>query len=100
MEMLRSLAIGLFVGAVYVWAFAASRSYKQLVLSNTGQGRGQALIKKVTSMLVALILAIGSIIVVRGTASNSLAAIDFCIFLGAAISSGWLAWRYFYNPGA
>jgi uncharacterized membrane protein len=85
-------------GAIYVWPFAASKSYKRLVLSGVRNGRAAALLRKIISMIVGAIVALCSIIFVRGFSSKSLAAIDFGLFLCAAIASGWLAWRYFYNP--
>ena len=98
MEFFRAFVIGALAGAIYVWPFAASKSYKRLVTSGVRQGRAVALMAKIISLIVGLIALLASIIFVRGFSSKSLAAIDFCLFLAAAIASGWLAWRYFYNP--
>jgi hypothetical protein len=98
MEILRAFAIGALAGSIYVWPFAAGKSYKQLVLSGVRQGRAVALLKKIISMLVGLTVSVGSIIFVRGFSSKSSAAIDFGLFLCSAIASGWLVWRYLYNP--
>jgi hypothetical protein len=98
MEILRAFAIGALAGAIYVWPFAASKTYKRLVLSGVRQGRAVALLKKIISMIVGLTVLLGSIIFVRAFSSKSLAAIDFGLFLGTAVASGWLAWRYLYNP--
>ena len=98
MEILRAFAIGALAGAIYVWPFAASKSYKQLVMSGVMQGRAVALLKKIISSIVGLIVLLGSIIFVRGFSSMSLAAIDFGLFLATAVASGWLAWRDIYNP--
>jgi hypothetical protein len=98
MEILRAFAIGALAGSIYVWPFAASKSYKQLVLSGVRQGRAAALLEKVISMIVGLTVSLGSIIFVRGFSSKSLAVVDFGLFLGTAIASGWLAWRYLYSP--
>jgi hypothetical protein len=85
-------------GAIYVWPFAASKFYKRLVIGGVRQGRIVALLKKIISLIVSLIVLLGSIIFVRGFSSKSLVAVDFCLFLATAVASGWLAWRYFYNP--
>jgi hypothetical protein len=98
MEILSAVIVGALAGAIYVWPFAASKSYKRLVLSDVRHGRAAALAKKIISIVVGAIAALGSIIFVRGFSSKSLAAIDFGMFLCAAIASGWLAWRYIYNP--
>jgi hypothetical protein len=98
MEILRALAIGALAGSIYVWPFAASKSYKQIVLSGVRQGRTVALLRKIISMIVGLTVSLGSIILVREFSSKSLAAIDFALFLGTAIASGWFAWRHLYNP--
>jgi hypothetical protein len=45
MEILRALAIGAIAGAIYIWPFVASKSYKPLVLSGVRQGRAVALLK-------------------------------------------------------
>jgi hypothetical protein len=37
MEIFRAFAIGVLAGAIYVWPFAACRSYKRLVLSGVRQ---------------------------------------------------------------
>jgi prepilin signal peptidase PulO-like enzyme (type II secretory pathway) len=97
MEMLRAIAIGVIAGAIYVWPFAASKSYKQLVLNDVRQGRPVALLNKIISILVGGVVAIASIVAVRVLSSNALALMDFGLFLGAAAASGWLAWRYLYN---
>jgi hypothetical protein len=97
MEILRAIAIGVLAGAIYVWPFAATKSYKRLVLSGVRHGRSAALLIKIISLMVGLTVSLGSIIVVRGFSSKSLAIIDFVLFLGAALASGWLAWRYLYN---
>jgi hypothetical protein len=98
MEIFRAFVIGALAGAIYVWPFAASKSYKRLVTSGVRQGRAVALMKKIISLIVGLIVLLASIIVVRGFSSKSLAVIDFCLFLATAAASGWLAWHYFYNP--
>ena len=98
MEIFRAFVVGTLAGAIYVWPFAASKSYKRLVISGVRKGRAVALLKKVISLIVGLIVSVGSIILVRGFSSKSLAGIDFCLFLATAVASGWLAWRYFYNP--
>jgi hypothetical protein len=98
MEIFRTFATGALAGAIYVWPFAASKSYKRLVLSGVRQGRTAALLKRVISLIVGLAVLLGSVIFVRGFSSKSLAEIDFGLFLATAIASGWLAWRYFYNP--
>jgi hypothetical protein len=97
MEILRAFAIGALAGAIYVWPFAASRSYKRLVLSGVRHGRAAALLIKIISLMVGAIVSLGSIVLVRGFSSNSLAVIDFVLFLVAAGASGWLAWRYLYK---
>jgi hypothetical protein len=97
MEILRAIAIGALAGAIYVWPFAASKSYKRLVLSGVRRGRAAALLIKIISLMVGVIVSLGSIIFVRGFSSKSLAVIDFVLFLGAAVTSSWLAWRYLYN---
>jgi hypothetical protein len=98
MEIFRAFVIGALAGAIYVWPFAASKSYKRLVMSGVRQGRAIALMMKIISLIVGLIVFLASIIFVRGFSSKSLAAIDFCLFLVTAVASGWLAWRFFYNP--
>lgn len=97
MEILRAVAIGALAGAIYVWPFAASKSYKRLVLSGVRHGRAAALLLKIISLIVGVIVFLGSIIFVRGFSSKSLAVVDFVLFLGAAVASGGLAWRYLYN---
>jgi hypothetical protein len=97
MEILRAIAIGALAGAIYVWPFAASKSYKRLVLSGVRHGRAAALLIKIISLLVGVTTSLGSIIFVRGFSSKSLAVIDFVLFLVAAVASGWLAWRYLYK---
>ena len=98
MEIFRAFVIGALAGAIYVWPFAASKSYKRLVMSGVRQGRAVALMTKIISLIVGLVVFLVSIIFVRGFSSKSLAAIDFCLFLATAIASGWLAWRFFYSP--
>jgi hypothetical protein len=98
MEIFRAFVIGALAGAIYVWPFAASKSYKLLVLSGVRHGRAIALMTKIISLIVGLVVFLGSIIVVRRFSSKSLAAIDFCLFLATAVASGCLAWRFFYNP--
>jgi len=70
MEMLRAVAVGALAGAIYVWPFAASKSYKRLVLSGVRHGRAAALLVKIISLIVGVIVALGSIIFVRGFSSN------------------------------
>jgi hypothetical protein len=98
MEIFRAFVIGALAGAIYVWPFAASQSYKRLVMSGVRQGRAVAFLKKIISLIVGLMVLLGSIIFVRGFSSKSLAAIDFGLFLATAVASGWFTWRYFYNP--
>src|ERR1700689_865193 len=98
MEILRAVVVGALAGSIYVWPFAASKSYKRLVLSGVRQGRAAGLLKKIISIIVGALVALGSIIFVLGFSSKSLAAIDFGVFLCTAIGSGWLAWPYIYNP--
>jgi hypothetical protein len=98
MEIFRAFVIGAIAGAIYVWPFAASKSYKRLVTSGVRHGRAFAFMAKIISLIVGLIVSLASIIFFRGFSSKSLAAIDFCLFLATALASGWLAWRYFYNP--
>jgi hypothetical protein len=98
MEILRALVIGALAGAIYAWPFAASKLYKQLVVSGVRQGRSVAFLKKIISLIVGLMVFLGSIIFVRGFSSKSLAGIAFGLFLATAVASGWLAWRYFYKP--
>jgi len=97
MEILRAVAIGALAGAIYVWPFAAGKSYKRLVLSGVRHGRAAALLIKIISLIAGVIVSLGSIIFVRGFSSKSLAVVDFVLFLGAAVASGGLAWRYLYN---
>jgi hypothetical protein len=97
MEILRALAIGVLAGAIYAWPFAASKSYKRLVLTGVRQGRAIALLQKIVSLIVGAAVALGSIILVRVVSTESFALIDFVLFLGAAVAAGWLAWRYLYN---
>jgi hypothetical protein len=98
MEIFRAFVIGALAGSIYVWPFAASKSYKRLVTSGVRQGRAVALMTKTISLIVGLIVLLASIIVVRGLSTKSWAVIDFCLFLATAVASGWLAWRYIYNP--
>jgi hypothetical protein len=98
MEIFRAFVIGALAGAIYVWPFAASNSCKRLVMSGVRQGRAVALMTKIISLMVGLTVLLASIILVRGFSSKSLAAIDFCLFLATAVASGWLSWRFFYNP--
>lgn len=97
MEILRAIAIGVLAGTIYVWPFAASKSYKRLVLSGVRPGRAVALLIKIISLMVGVTVSLGSIIFVLGFSSKSLAVVDFVLFLDAAVASGWLAWRYLYN---
>jgi hypothetical protein len=73
MEIFRAFVIGALAGAIYIWPFAASKSYKRLVTSGVRQGRAVALMKKIISLIVGLIVLLASIIVVRGFSSKSLA---------------------------
>jgi hypothetical protein len=98
MEIFRAFVIGALAGAIYVWPFAASKTYKRLITSGVRQGRTVALMTKIISLIVTLIVFLASIIFIRGLSSKLLAAIDFCLFLSTAVAAGWLAWRYFYNP--
>ena len=70
MEIFRALVVGALAGAIYVWPFAASKSYKQLVLSGVRHGRAVALLRKIISMIIGAIVALGSIIFVRGFSSK------------------------------
>ena len=94
MEIFRAFVIGALAGAIYAWPFAASKSYGLLVMSGVTHGRAVALMTKIISLIVGLVVFLGSIIVVRGFSSKSLAAIDFCVFLATGVASGCLAWRF------
>lgn len=97
MEVLRAVALGVLLGVIYVWPFAASRSYKRLIVSGVTTGRVVALLQKIVSLIVGISVALAAVIVVRAFSSKALAWIDFMLFLGTAVASGWLAWRYIYK---
>jgi hypothetical protein len=97
LEILRSAGIGLIAGVIYMWPFAASKSYKNLILSGVMEGRFAALLQKIVSLMVGGCAAIGAIIVVRAFSARELAWIDFLSFLASAGASGWFAWRYLYR---
>lgn len=65
-----------------------------LVVNGVSQGRHAALLKKIVALLVGALVAFGSIIAARALSSKDLAAVDFISIPGAALASGWLAWRY------
>src|ERR1039457_473384 len=96
-EILRAVALGVLLGVIYVWPFAASRSYKRLIVSGVTTGRIVALLQKIVSLIVWISVALAAVIVVRAFSSKALAWIDFMLFLGTAVASGWLAWRYIYK---
>lgn len=52
MEIFRAFVIGALAGAIYVWPFAASKTYKRLVTSGVRQGRAVALMTKIISLIV------------------------------------------------
>ena len=94
MEILRAVALGVLLGVIYVWPFAASRSYKQLIVSDVTTGRVVTLLQKIVSLIVGISVALAVVIVVRAFSSKARAWIDFMLFLGTALASGWLAWLY------
>ena len=99
LEILRNVGLGLVAGIIYVWPFAASKTYKHLVLSGVREGRFIALLQKIASLIVATFAALAAIIVVRAFSTRNLAWIDFLSFLACSIASGWFAWRYLYKAG-
>jgi hypothetical protein len=97
MEIFRAFAIGVVTGVIYAWPFAASGSYKRLLMSGIREGRGAALLKKTVSLVVGVLVALGGFILVGGLSTQAFAWIDLILFLSAAAASGWLAWRYIYS---
>ena len=90
MEIFRAFVVGTLAGAIYVWPFAASKSYKRLVISGVRKGRAVALLKKVISLIVGLIVSVGSIILVRGfLASHWRELISACSLLPQSRQDGW-----------
>lgn len=98
-EILRNIGLGLLAGVIYAWPFAASKSYKRLIVSGVREGRFVALLQKIISLIVGVCIALAAIIVVRAFATKELAWIDFLAFLVSALVSGLLAWRYLYKAG-
>jgi hypothetical protein len=96
-EILRNIALGLLAGIIYVWPFAASKSYKRLISSGVRDGRRIALFQKIVSMIVAVCVALAAIIVVRAFSTRALAWVDFLAFLASVAISGLFAWRYLYR---
>ena len=96
-EILRNIGLGLLAGIIYIWPFAASKSYKRLISSGVRVGRRVALFQKIISMIVGVCVALAAIIVVRAFSTKALAWIDFIAFLASAAVSGFFAWRYLYR---
>lgn len=96
-EILRNIGLGLLAGVIYAWPFAASKSYKRLIVSGVRDGRRVALLQKIISLIVGVCVALAAIIVVRAFSTKELAWIDFLGFLVSALVSGLFAWRYFYK---
>jgi hypothetical protein len=78
-EILRAVALGVLLGVIYVWPFAASRSYKRLIVSGVTTGRVVALLQKIVSLIVGIsVLLLPSLLCVHFLARLLLGSILCC----------------------
>ena len=71
MNTLTYIALGAGVGVLYCWAFAASRTYKRLVVQKTPGAHLLPLLNKFAAISIALCSLVGTMIIIGADRSHS-----------------------------
>ena len=93
MEVLLDAAMGAILGCIYVWPFRTSYAYLQANRGLWAKPPTWALLKKVASLVVALLALLVTTIALRATAVKSREWLDLAVFLFAAIAAFAFVWR-------